>query len=455
MRCFLLIAVLSLFAGCQPSYPKESLADSLKQICKEEYGIDRVEVKTEGKTIGVYLPLEELFSTDLEGILAGGKIKNLASFMQLSPKAMDKVEDVLFSTSRVILSTDKPIDFYILKATDTASTGISLVLIGYVPDIKRVRFWDIPRSEYRKRVLHDLQVNHVVIWKRPVIELFEALGKEPAEAILEKCFLPGSRFETLSPLFYSLILEAEMKDDVKVEILDLRATASRTNEAMIYVKARETYTPKADAGDREFTLPSGFEAEYIFVVTKYLGDYKINRVIPFFYVAPDKSISRVDFPPELKLYENLENWREEFELKEITLEDFLAQQMTRRVQALLADDERIQNTFSKRRVTVNFVPSKEPGQGKGGFSVGTDLLLKKTSFLTPDDILGEEDVIYLLDAAVREFAQVLHGYWLEDYSGIKLESVFGKSFLIGREDLELYRKKKLSITELLERNTEP
>jgi len=449
---FFLCAVFSLANGCMPSYPKETLEQSLKQICKDEYGVDHVQVKTAGKTIGVYLPLDELFSTDIEGILASGKVKNIASFMQLSPKAMDKVEDVLFSTSRVILSTDKPLDFYILKAIDTESTGISLILVGYVPDIKRVRFWDIPRSEYRKRVLHDLQVNYVVIWQRPVVGLFRNLGKENTETLLEKYFLPGSRFETLSPLFYSLLLEAQYKENISCEILDLRATASRPNEAMVYAKVRETYTPKADAAGHEFILPSGAEAEYIFVLTKYLGDYKINRVIPFFYLAPDRSVKKVDFPPELKLYENLDKWQKEFDLNEIFLENFLAQQITRRVSNLLVEDERIQNTFSKRRVLFRFIYPEDEKKQKGFFSVETDLVLKNSPYLGNLDEDEEKDVNYLLDLALRECMTVLHGYHFEDYAYIKLESVFGTPFVMSKENLELYRKKKLPVEQLLEKS---
>jgi len=449
---FLFFAAFFLANGCIPSYPKESLEQSLKQICKEEYGVDHVQVRTVGKTIGVYLPLEELFSTDIEGILASGKVKNIASFMQLSPKAMDKVEDVLFSTSRVILSTDKPLDFYILKAVDTESTGISLILVGYVPDIKRVRFWDIPRSEYRKRVLHDLQVNYVVIWQRPVLGLFRDLGKENTEALLEKYFLPGSRFETLSPLFYSLILEAQFKENISCEILDLRATASRPNEAMLYVKVRETYTPKADASDREFILPSGTEAEYIFVLTKYLGDYKINRVIPFFYLAPDRSLKKVDFPPELKLYENLDKWQTEFDLGEIFPENFLAQQITRRVSNILTEDERIQNTFSKRRIQFRFIYPEDEKAGNGFFSIETDLVPKKSSFLGDLSEEEEKDVSYLMDLAMRECVTVLRGYHFEDYAFIKIESLFGTPFVISKENIELYRKKKISIDQLLEKS---
>ncbi len=477
----MLALFLLLTSGCEHSYPEAKLHQSLKEICKKEYGVDHVESKIVGRTLGVYLPLEKLFSSDFEEILAGGKVKDLSSLLQISPETLDKVEDVLFSTSRVILSTDKPIDFYVLKATDTELTGISLILVGYVQDIKRVRFWDISRTEYRKRVYHDMKVNYPVIWKKPVSGVFKDLGKKSTRDILDAYFLPGANLENISPLFYSIILEAQLKDNLSCEILNLRSTGGRVGEALVYVKVRENYTPKQAYMDHKFTLPNGFESEYIFVLTKYLGDYKVSRVIPFYYVADDGTVKKVDFPPELKLYENVDKWREEFELEEIFLPDFLSQQITRRVQPLLSEDERIQNTFSTRRVNFGFVYNDEQkkdaenAKDAGYFSVKTNLALKKSSAAAYDSgafdgtkdagagglaalsgMLQPEalqDVYYLLDVVMRETTTVLRGYWYENYSYIKFESVFGVSFILKKEDLELYRRKKIDLAGLLGRST--
>ena len=464
-------------SGCglsSSSYPEARLQQSLKEICKTEYGIDRVESKIVGKTLGVYLPLEKLFSSDFEEILAGGKVKDLSSLLQIAPETLDKVEDVLFSTSRVILSTDKPIDFYELKATDTELTGISLILVGYVQDIKRVRFWDISRSEYRKRVFHDMKVNYPVIWKRPVEVVFKNLGRKTTREILDRYFLPGANLENISPLFYSLILDAQLKKNLTNEILSLRSTGGRAGEALVYVKVRENYEPKKAYADHKFTLPSGFESEYIFVLTKYLGDYKISRVIPFYYVDDSGAVQKVDFPPELKLYENVDKWREEFELEEVFLPDFLAQQITRRVQSLLSEDERLQNTFSSRRVIFSFDYDDDDKKDHGHFSVRTNLSLKKTTaavydtsgfsgmgtsegggiadlkaMLQPEAL---EDVYYLLDVVMRECAAVLHGYSFENYDAVEFESVFGVSFTLKKEDLQLYRRKKLTMAALLDKS---
>lgn len=461
-RCGL--SFLLLFAaGCEQSYPEARLHQSLKDICKAEYRIDHVESKVVGKTLGVYLPLEKLFSSDFEEILTGGKVKDISSLLQIAPETLDKVEDVLFSTSRVILSTDKPIDFYVLKATDTEITGISLILVGYVQDIKRVRFWDISRTEYRKRVYHDMKVNYPVIWKRPVSGVLKDLGKKSTRDILDTYFLPGANLENISPLFYSIILEAQLKDNLSYEVLNLRSTGGRAGEALVYVKVRENYVPKPAYTDHKFTLPSRFDSEYIFVLTKYLGDYKISRVIPFYYVSDDGTVKKVDFPPELKLYENVDKWREEFELEEIFLPDFLAQQMTRRTQPLLSEDERLQNTFSTRRITFGFVYDEEDKKDSGHFTARANLTLKNAAAAFYDSSAGGsdlksllqgealQDVYYLLDVVLREAMVMLRGYFYEKYDSIRFESIFGLSFALKREDLDLYRRKKINVSGLLDR----
>lgn len=470
------LSLLFLVSGCGPtSYPEEKIQASLQEICRKEYGIDHIEVKIVGKTMGVYLPLEKLFSADFEEILARGKIKDISSLLQIAPETLDKVEDVLFSTSRVILSTDRPIDFYVLNATDTQLTGITLILVGYVQDIKRVRFWDIPRSEYRKRVYHDLKVNYPVVWKKPVAGLFKDLGRKNTREILDAYFLPGTDLESVSPLFYSLLLEAQLKDKLSYELLSVRTTAGRANEALVYAKVRENYYPKPQYRDHRFSLPSRFEAEYIFVLTKYLGDYKINRVIPFHYLDAFGKVQKVDFPPELQLYENVDKWHEEFELEDIQLEEFLAQQISRRLQPVLAEDERIQNTFANQRVIFSYDYVDPIKKDKGYFSARLTLTLKKhmpfNAAQIPygygfagdesrrglaaviEDEEAQKDIYYLLNLVMRECVTVLRGYWYENYDSIKIDSLFGASFILQKPDLVLYQQKKIDIVELLSRSS--
>ena len=64
---------LSLFAsGCaKVTYPQESVVQALKDIAAKEYGIRNIEVEFVGTTMGVYLPLDQLFSLDFKETMAG------------------------------------------------------------------------------------------------------------------------------------------------------------------------------------------------------------------------------------------------------------------------------------------------------------------------------------------------------------------------------------------------
>ncbi len=135
----LLLAALCL--GCAPTYPKEKLIESLTDICKKEYSA-QIQVKLVGKTIVVFIPLKELFDQQLN----------------ILPDAVKKIEDVVLGTSRVIFSSDTPIDFYTIIARDT-KTDVEMVMTRYVQDVYKFMYSWIPREEYRKRILWQVDFN--------------------------------------------------------------------------------------------------------------------------------------------------------------------------------------------------------------------------------------------------------------------------------------------------------
>jgi hypothetical protein len=132
---FLLLGCL-LNNGCAPTYPKERLTQSLVEVCKREYKID-VQAKLLGRTIVVFIPLEELFDFKLD----------------ILPNAVEKIENVILTTSRVLFSTDAKLDFYMIIAADIKTTAAELILVRYVDDVYKYMHGWINRDDYRKRVL--------------------------------------------------------------------------------------------------------------------------------------------------------------------------------------------------------------------------------------------------------------------------------------------------------------
>lgn len=456
---FFVIFPAMLLSGCGSTYPDDKIIESIRKICHDEYGIDNVEIKIKDKTLGVYLPLDKLFSEELEEMLAAGDVKDISSLLKISPDALEKVEDVLFSTSRVVLSTNKPLDFYVLKAVDAKLTGITLVLIGYVQDIRRVRFWDISRDEYRKRIYHDLQINQTVIWRRPVDGLLENLGKVGNQELLDQYFLPGTRPEDIPPFFNALMNEESQKEISSHKILELRAFGTRSSQALVYTKVMTDYVPLPESSKSDFVVPQGFEGEYLFSLTKYLGEFKISKVIPFSYLDDLGAVAHHDFPPGYELYNDLGDWIEEFELHPIHIEDFISSQVGRRILGELAEDERISNTFARYPLAIQFVETEpailgEDTENFGYFQMRIDPVLKafspRESFKS---YFAQEDFQYFLKIVLKEFSTVLRGYPFEGYDSLELIAG-AEAVRINRDDLLQFSRSKMEVVDLLKKATQ-
>ena len=124
--CFLSSALF--LSGCGPTYPKEKTKESIIRLCKKEYKLD-VKVEIAGKTVAIYLPLT-----------------NLLDFtFALTPDASEKINQVILSVTRVVLSTDAKYGFYCVMAHDVRIPEIQIVIIKSVEDVRRFLLGDISR----------------------------------------------------------------------------------------------------------------------------------------------------------------------------------------------------------------------------------------------------------------------------------------------------------------------
>lgn len=446
------------FSGCsEVTYPEEKIVSSIQEICEQEYHIKNVEVLIKGRTVGVFLPLEKLFATDVRHLVLNGKLENLESLFEPEQKAMDQLEDVLFAISRVLLSTDKPIDFYVLKAADVKSTGLQLVLTGFVADVRRVRLWDIARSEYRKRVMHELKLNRTVLWEEPIRKLFTDIesGKQNDELISDFFFHPSP--ETLSPIFYDFLMGLGKKQNIKFNSVEIKSRSFMNAQALIHVKFKEQFNLRNGILADSIPYASGTEFEYLFVVQPGETSFQILQVIPLIESDGMGGMRKLPFPREFSQYQDLNLWLERFDLEEVFLGDFLAYQLNRRIQALLSADERVRLTVQQARLNFLFVGAPNgdlPASNHPHFKLAFSFLTKsmKRSPQTIHEVLGDEDVRYMLRLVLEEFRTVTQGYSFSDYESLELfwEQFSGSQFLeIPRAVLEAFFKKKISFDRLL------
>jgi len=430
-------------SGCgSATYPEARCKEALQEIALKEYKIPHVEVEFAGTTLGVFLPLDKLFETDLKEALLSGKVTDMESLFQPTEEAIDKVENILFSMSRIMLSTDKKIDFYYLQATDLEQSGMDLTFIGQIDDLKRVRFWDIPRSEYRKRIIHDLHMNRAALWHRPVRHFFKDLNEASADDIQTRYFPKTAQAKWAGEFFFTDAGgKGTPRGRAKWTVLDLKSIAIQDNDIVVFAKAGVAPKDPADAGVK----PK--EMEYLFQISTEGDTEKIRRIIPMAYLDDKTATPDFTFTREM-VTKSLSNWETEFKTPDITMGDFLSRQFTRRFQMTAAEDERISNTFSNVKLAVRFDPEPQPGFLFDAVAPLKDP--KETAYSSKQGV--HEDVLYFWEQVAREFVEVLRSYSFQDYKFLKFQlSHDGKplTWVATREDLELFRRHKKTLREIL------
>ena len=191
----LFLALASSLSGCGATYSRNQFIPAVKQLCQQEYGLD-VSVQIVGRTLGVYLPLDKL----------------LDSTLQIPLEARKKLADVVLATSRVVLSTYLPLDFYVVVAQDQRILGTELRLTRYIPDIRRFSYGDLSHGEFSQRMLFDIDLGFT-----------DLLGKKDPTFRLEEVKLPNFLAGQIARR-----IETKFKEDPPLkERFELKASQSR------------------------------------------------------------------------------------------------------------------------------------------------------------------------------------------------------------------------------------
>jgi len=169
----LFISSLLFLSACAPTYPKETLAEAVKAICKTEYDMD-VDVTVIGQTMGIYYPMKGLLDVGLG----------------IREEAWDNISNLLLIASRVVLSTDADIKFYCAIAQDARLPELQVVIIKYVEDVKRGMYRNISRSESFKRTLFNINLTPQAEKERSIESVFDKLSVEEGtrQKVLDEFF---------------------------------------------------------------------------------------------------------------------------------------------------------------------------------------------------------------------------------------------------------------------------
>lgn len=138
---------LLLLSGCgffsiEPTYTKQKTVESIIELCRNEYKIEP-RVWLLGETVWIYLPLNRLINKNIE----------------LDEEEIEKINKVMVSATRVLLSMKPRPQFLALVASDTQDYGIDYTIISWIPDIVKSQLQFISRDEFARRHIIKIEEN--------------------------------------------------------------------------------------------------------------------------------------------------------------------------------------------------------------------------------------------------------------------------------------------------------
>lgn len=161
-----------------------------------------------------------------------------------------------------------------------------------------------------------------------------------------------------------------------------------------------------------------------------LGQEWQDKVLEDFFRSPPTSLEGIGY------------WDKRFYVKDITLEEFLAQQMASRIKMRFSEKEEL-NRYNIRSVTGKFITEN----GKSIFSVNfrVDTLLFVVDAKEKQVIQKE-----IFSNMFEEISDVIYGYKFKDFDLIRItEKNFDTKILVPEENIYLFKKHKIGLDTVL------
>jgi len=132
-------------------------------------------------------------------------------------------------------------------------------------------------------------------------------------------------------------------------------------------------------------------------------------------------------------------WNNKFYIKDITLAEFLAEQMANRVKMEFRDDKILKEDFLLKSVKGVYSSKK----GRRLFMI--EVFAERSA----STISTVEDSDKIFETVLSVAAHVIHGYRFKDYDGVEVfDSKEGRSIEVDPEELEGFRTKKFKLSEI-------
>ncbi len=412
--------VLSFFIfGCRPSptYKNESLEGTIVKMCKDEHNIS-VKTKRAGRTLGVYILTDGLFES-ASNVSSSGSLKDVLSGIKFTEDAIKKIDNTSLVISRVALSTDAPVDFYVLITADTKGSGIQIVITRYIMDMKRLMLGDVSRGDYFQRLLMEMGFDPVPAATEAARNFFFDLARLPSGTVAARYFSNPAAFKASSSNFFTYLSELDFKKTKKFTVTYLKGMQIDKSKVLVRCRAKEAYTPMPGYEKFKFLYPPDFEIEYFIVVDTAFIPYNFAQVL-----------RRQDCPAYLSGYLNDDIWDEgDFFLEDVRLPEFLAQQLASRIRIMYQSDPSLKDGYDINLAKGEYQPASR------SFKIVFDLE-KKTG---PSGGARDQKQIVRaeeFDAIWALISRTMRRYEYNDYRAIELFNIAdNKKAVMTRQEL--------------------
>lgn len=402
------------------------MAQAVVELCQKEYQLD-VRAQLAGNTLSVLLPAGDLFESPV-AMEPGADLAALSQQLKFSAKGLDQLQHVALVVRRVVLSTDAPIEFYVVTLRDAVGGQMELKWLGHVLDLKRLSLLDISQGEFLKyRALIYSQAIPTQAALTTVRQLFEDLRHREPVPVIARHFAPQADLKSLLPFLLQNVVVAVRPGEGLATLADTRAR--QIDERIVLVFARLLIPTQGVPAVRE-------EGAYFVVET---GEFRagVRQIIPVLVrPVPHPSYGRWVIPPDLAAYGVPERWSEDdWYVEPVALPQFLADQVARRVRmdfggktgapalGLAADYEDEAFEFQFR---FGAPPRPAPPRPAARPAVVPDPT-------TPE---GFATII------AQTTAQVVHNYRFKEFKKVTITDVdSGAAWVVSAEQLPLYRRR--------------
>ena len=312
---------LALPTACGPSYPKERVAQAVVELCRREYRME-VQAELHGSTIAVFLKAPHLFETPVT-VTPDSDPHLLLQSLKFSEEGSEQLQHVALVVRRVILSTDAPIDFYLVLIRDADRGQLELHWLGHILDLKRLNAYDLSQGEFLKyRAVIYFRPVAVRAARQTVESLFEDLRQRAPVPVISRHFSSQADPRAVLPFLIQNLVTASRPGRGMATLAELRARQIGPETVLVFARA---LVPTSEA-------PLVQEQGYYFLL--HAADLRavIQRIIPVGVRQDTAAPGRWALPEEFARYGAPEHWPDDtFFAQPIQLQEFLAEQIVRRI----------------------------------------------------------------------------------------------------------------------------